>query len=76
MRIHALGFIQHALLASPSKTGALASGATPQRFAASMLTEDWASLDASTGKLDEDLVSDTGEQSKQQARPALDSPFK
>lgn len=40
------------------------------------VAEDWAWLDAITGKLDEDFVSGTGEQSEQQARPALDRLFK
>ena len=40
------------------------------------VTEDWAWLDAVTGKLDEDFVSCASEQPEQQARPALDRLFK
>lgn len=40
------------------------------------VTEDWAWLDALSGKLDEDFVSAVGERSEQQARPALDGLFK
>lgn len=40
------------------------------------VTEDWAWLDAVTGKLDQDFVSGTSEQPEQQARPALDRLFK
>ena len=40
------------------------------------VTEDWAWLDAVTGKLDEDFVSRASEQPEQQARPALDKLFK
>ncbi len=40
------------------------------------VTEDWAWLDAVTGKLDEDFVSGASEQPEQQARPALDRLFK
>jgi antitoxin VapB len=40
------------------------------------VTEDWAWLDAATGKLDEDFVSSANEQPEQQGRPALDKLFK
>ena len=40
------------------------------------VTEDWAWLDAVTGKLDEDFVCGAREQTGQQARPALDKLFK
>lgn len=40
------------------------------------VTEDWAWLDALTGKLDEDFVNGINEQPEQQARPALDKLFK
>lgn len=40
------------------------------------VTEDWAWLDAVTGKLDEDFVSGASEQPEQQARSALDRLFK
>ena len=38
--------------------------------------ENWAWLDAVTGKLDEDFAGCAGEQPEQQARPALDGLFK
>jgi antitoxin VapB len=40
------------------------------------VTEDWAWLDALTGKLDVDFVSGAGEQPAQQARPTLGNLFK
>ncbi|MEQ1590948.1 MAG: type II toxin-antitoxin system VapB family antitoxin [Thiobacillaceae bacterium] len=40
------------------------------------VTENWAWLDALTGKLDADFVSGAGEQAGQQARPALGELFK
>lgn len=40
------------------------------------VTEDWAWLDAITGKLDKDFASGASEQPEQQARPALDKLFK
>lgn len=40
------------------------------------VTQDWAWLDAISGKLDKDFVSGANEQPEQQARPALDRLFK
>lgn len=40
------------------------------------VTEDWAWLDAVTGKLEEDFASGASEQPAQQARQALDRLFK
>ena len=40
------------------------------------IAEDWRWLDAIVGKLDDDFVEAAGEQSAEQARPAIDDVFR